>query len=156
MRALVGFVASILVLAGAPALAQQGKGQDVGRQNAPVPETGVQGGPVPRPPPRPGNAAEAARMPGAAPAVSGIWGPQPDPAAGRHVVETGGRQAQACVSCHGLDGTGDTSGAFPLLTGQSGWYLYKQLKDYASGARPNDTMAPIAQALSDEEMRDVA
>jgi cytochrome c553 len=62
----------------------------------------------------------------------------------------------ACFTCHGLDGAGDGSGAFPRLTGQAGWYLYKQLKDYASGARPNDVMSPIARALSEAQMEAVS
>lgn len=62
----------------------------------------------------------------------------------------------ACNTCHGLDGAGDSSGAFPRLTGQAGWYLYKQLKDYASGERENDVMSPIARELSDQQMEDVA
>lgn len=62
----------------------------------------------------------------------------------------------ACHTCHGLQGDGDSSGAFPRLTGQASWYLYKQLKDYASGARQNDVMSPIARALTDRQMQDVA
>lgn len=62
----------------------------------------------------------------------------------------------ACHTCHGLDGAGDSSGAFPRLTGQAGWYLYKQLKDYASGKRENAVMSPIARALTDGQMQDVA
>lgn len=64
--------------------------------------------------------------------------------------------ASACFVCHGLDGAGDASGAFPRLSGQAAWYLYKQLKDYASGARPNDIMSPIARLLTDQEMEEVA
>lgn len=62
----------------------------------------------------------------------------------------------ACFACHGLDGAGDSSGAFPRLSGQAGWYLYKQLKDFASGARVSEIMSPIAAALSDAEMEEVA
>ena len=61
-----------------------------------------------------------------------------------------------CVRCHGLDGAGNSSGAFPRLTDQSGWYLYKTLQDYASGLRPSDIMAPIANALTAQERQDVA
>mgnify|MGYP001426064396 CR=1 FL=1 len=80
-----------------------------------------------------------------------------DPVAGRAVV-VGGRQAQVtpCFTCHGLDGAGDGSGAFPRLAGQAAFYLYKQLIDYASGARPNRLMSPIAQQMSEKQMADVA
>ncbi|HET6520650.1 MAG TPA: hypothetical protein VFG47_12655, partial [Geminicoccaceae bacterium] len=68
----------------------------------------------------------------AAPAVGG----EPDPVAGRAVVVGGSRSTVTpCFTCHGLDGVGDSAGAFPRLTGQAAFYLYKQLIDYASGAR---------------------
>lgn len=80
-----------------------------------------------------------------------------DPIAGRAIV-VGGEQAQVtpCFTCHGLDGAGDDSGAFPRLAGQAAFYLYKQLIDYASGARPNRLMSPIAQQMSEKQMADVA
>lgn len=62
----------------------------------------------------------------------------------------------ACMSCHGLSGAADSSGSFPRLSGQAAWYLYKQLKDYASGSRPNDVMSPIAKTLTDVQMQAVA
>lgn len=61
-----------------------------------------------------------------------------------------------CVQCHGIDGSGNSSGAFPRLTDQSGWYLYKTLQDYASGLRPSDIMGPIARTLTPQQMEDVA
>ena len=78
--------------------------------------------------------------------------------AGKAVVVGAGlsdRKA-ACLACHGLNGAGDGSGAFPRITGQPGWYLYKQLKDYAAGNRPNPIMTPVAQALSEQQAQDVA
>jgi cytochrome c553 len=79
--------------------------------------------------------------------VVGAWG------AGNEQLGTAQRN---CMGCHGMDGSGDGSAAFPRLAGQSAWYLYKQLSDYASGARPNEIMAPIAKALSLDQMEDVA
>ncbi len=61
-----------------------------------------------------------------------------------------------CNQCHGLNGIGSSSGAFPRLAGQSGWYLYKSLRDYAAGLRPSTIMSPIARTLADDQMRDVA
>lgn len=65
-------------------------------------------------------------------------------------------QRIGCVQCHGVDGAGNSSGAFPRLTDQAGWYLYKSLRDYASGLRPSDIMAPIARTLTPQQMEDVA
>lgn len=65
-------------------------------------------------------------------------------------------QAVACFRCHGVDGRGDAAAAFPRLTDQVYKYLYDSLKDYASGVRQNAVMGPIAQALNEEQMRDVS
>jgi cytochrome c553 len=80
-----------------------------------------------------------------------------DAEAGRAIV-VGGEHASVtpCFLCHGLDGVGDSAGAFPRLTGQAAFYTYKQLVDYASGARPDDVMAPVARALTEPQMADVA
>lgn len=76
---------------------------------------------------------------------------------GKEIATAGSRNgAPACASCHQINGVGDSSGAFPRITGQSAFYLYKQLEDYASGARKSPSMTPIAQALSEAEKRDVA
>jgi cytochrome c553 len=77
--------------------------------------------------------------------------------AGRAVV-VGGREASVtpCFMCHDLDGVGDSAGAFPRLTGQAAFYMYKQLIDYASEARPNEVMTPIARQMTEPEMADVA
>ena len=70
-------------------------------------------------------------------------------------AERGG-SGMACITCHGAEGMGDGSGAFPRLAGQAGWYTYKQLIDYASGARPNQVMSGIAQRLTEREMEAVS
>lgn len=77
--------------------------------------------------------------------------------AGRAVV-VGGEQGEVtpCFRCHGLAGVGDSAGAFPRLTGQAAFYMYKQLVDYASGARPNQVMAPIAREMTEPQMANVA
>lgn len=76
------------------------------------------------------------------------------------LVAMGGAEAggsgMACIACHGPRGRGDGSGTFPRLAGQSVWYLYKQLMDYASGARPNRIMSGVAARLSEREMEAVA
>ncbi|MDC7785050.1 c-type cytochrome [Rhodoplanes sp. TEM] len=69
---------------------------------------------------------------------------------------TGLPAGAACHTCHGPDGAGDRSGAFPRIGGQPAWYLYKQLDDYASGARRNAVMEPIARALAARQRQDVA
>ncbi|HYH19858.1 MAG TPA: c-type cytochrome [Azospirillum sp.] len=63
---------------------------------------------------------------------------------------------ETCARCHGYDGAGRGTGAFPRLAGQSAAYLYESLRAYASGARPSGIMQPPAAALSETEMRALA
>ena len=57
----------------------------------------------------------------------------------------------ACARCHGADGKGRASGAFPRLDIQTPDYLYRALRDYAEGTRPSGIMEPIAAALGEDE-----
>ena len=63
--------------------------------------------------------------------------------------------ADVCAACHGEEGA-TISDAFPRLAGQSPEAIYKQLSDYRSGARYNAQMTPVAQALTDEQLAQVA
>lgn len=76
-----------------------------------------------------------------------------DPAILR-LVEAGKEQAWSCASCHGDAGQGNLS--TPRLAGQPAEYLKKQLQDFASGLRVNESMVLVAKALSEAEMADVA
>lgn len=75
---------------------------------------------------------------------------------GRTIAMGGAGVSNACFTCHGISGEGAGISALPRLAGQSAFYLYKQLEDYAAGTRENDVMGPIAKALDDSEMKDVA
>lgn len=67
-----------------------------------------------------------------------------------------GEGAMACSICHGSDGGGQAAAGFPRLAGLNANYLIKQLDDFASGARENSVMKPIASALSVAEREAVA
>jgi cytochrome c553 len=87
--------------------------------------------------------------------------PEPEqPTAERgHAIAVGGGPGgagAACFSCHGLEGQGDAGAAFPRLAGLDAQYLARQMADYASGARPNAVMTPIAQQLSPTDHQSVA
>ncbi|MFP4560825.1 MAG: c-type cytochrome [Thiohalorhabdus sp.] len=76
---------------------------------------------------------------------------------GETIAQEGNDQgAQACVSCHGADGSGNASSGFPRLAGLDASYLAKQLGDFQSDARNEPVMNPIAQGLSAEEIEAVA
>lgn len=66
-----------------------------------------------------------------------------------------GGAANACFTCHGLNGEGDGDAA-PRLAGLDAGYLHKQLDDYATGRRPDDAMSGIARALNGDDRRAVA
>lgn len=70
------------------------------------------------------------------------------------LVGVGKGQAWSCASCHGAAGQGNLS--TPRLAGQPAAYLEKQLHDFASGARGNESMALVARALNGGEMERVA
>jgi cytochrome c553 len=80
-----------------------------------------------------------------------------DPAKGETLYVNGdtGRGIAACASCHGAAGN-STIVQNPKLAGQHETYLYKQLVEFKTPARANPIMTPIAKALTDEEMKNLA
>jgi len=70
-------------------------------------------------------------------------------------VEAGRRKATACVACHGADGN-STIPTVPTLAGQVATYLHWQLLLYRDKRRVDAQMAPIAAALSESDMADLA
>lgn len=62
----------------------------------------------------------------------------------------------SCARCHGVDGEGRGTGAFPRLAGQRPAYLYAALQAYAHGTRHSGVMGPIAAGLSRDSMRELA
>lgn len=63
---------------------------------------------------------------------------------------------QSCVRCHGYDGVGRGSGAFPILAGQQAEYMQNALESYAHGERHSGIMQPIAFALDAPSRRELA
>jgi cytochrome c553 len=59
-----------------------------------------------------------------------------------------------CTMCHGARGMSEANA--PNLAGQYASVVYKELLDFQSGARKNAIMSPMAQNLSDQDMRDLA
>jgi cytochrome c553 len=82
---------------------------------------------------------------------------RPDAMHGAVIVAQGtATGATPCAQCHAFSGASDGSGAFPRIAGQSAYYLAAQLHDFASGVRVNAIMAPIAKALSLDDVADVS
>lgn len=67
----------------------------------------------------------------------------------------GKAKSAMCASCHGADGIGLTP-LYPNLAGQKEAYLVKQMKAFRDGGRKDPLMAPMAMALTDEDIANLA
>ena len=70
-------------------------------------------------------------------------------------ADAGKTKSVACGACHGADGNSPAP-TFPKLAAQGEGYLLKQLHDIKSGARAVPTMAGQLDAMSDQDMADIA
>ena len=76
--------------------------------------------------------------------------------AGQKIWRAGNKQLglPACAGCHGAGGHGIPA-QYPRLAGQYPDMLMGWLKAYATGARPNEVMGPIASRLSENDVKAV-
>lgn len=83
--------------------------------------------------------------------------PAADPAKGEALYTSGdaSRNIMACVGCHGAAGN-STIAQNPRLSAQHAEYLAKQLHDFKTPQRNNPVMSPIAKAMTDEDIKNVA
>jgi cytochrome c553 len=63
--------------------------------------------------------------------------------------------SEVCAACHGADGN-SIAPTFPKLAGQQKVYLLRELKDYKSGKRVSEIMAPFVATLSDDDLSNLA
>ena len=64
--------------------------------------------------------------------------------------------AENCARCHGIDGLGRGTGAFPKLAGQRVEYLSSSLLAYARGERHSGIMEPVSAGLGADDIRTIA
>jgi cytochrome c553 len=84
------------------------------------------------------------------PRISAVTGKvQGDIAAGRK------RADAECASCHGARGLSPND-TWPSLAGQNAAYLVRIMSSYKSGAQQDAMMTPLAKALDEAAIRDVA
>ena len=69
-------------------------------------------------------------------------------------IGSGATLALRCAMCHGARGVSQAD--TPNLAGQYSIAIYKELRDFRSGARASAVMAPLVADLSDTDMRDLA
>ncbi len=67
----------------------------------------------------------------------------------------GKTKSVTCAACHGAEGI-SPSPIWPNLAGQKDQYLVKQMKDFRDGNRKDPMMAPMAAALTDQDIEDLA
>jgi cytochrome c553 len=59
-------------------------------------------------------------------------------------------KAALCGVCHGANGQPDDP-KVPIIWGQNAGYLYLDFRDFQKGARTNELMTPVAQAVAKED-----
>jgi len=60
-----------------------------------------------------------------------------------------------CVACHGANGV-SSNDAWPSLAGQNAAYIARALGAFKTGGRANETMAPMAQTVADDDVANIA
>jgi cytochrome c553 len=72
-------------------------------------------------------------------------------------VDAGAGKSALCVACHGPNGN-SVNPQWPRLAGQNAAYIETQLKHWHDKTRvdPSSVMPPMAAALSDQDMQDLA
>src|ERR1700687_6248671 len=67
-------------------------------------------------------------------------------------VAAGKEKAEMCAGCHGENGISQTEN-IPSLAGQPDQFLQWQLVFFRGGARKNEQMQPIAEAIGNKDVR---
>src|SRR5437763_1535769 len=70
-------------------------------------------------------------------------------------LAAGATQAQVCFACHGPGGVSQMADT-PSLAAQPDGFIQWQLVFFRNGQRKSAVMQPIAQALKDDDIRNVA
>lgn len=60
--------------------------------------------------------------------------------------------ASVCSACHGMDGN-STVPNYPKLAGRHPEYLVREMKEFISGSRKSDIMAPIISKLEPDDLK---
>jgi cytochrome c553 len=69
-------------------------------------------------------------------------------------AEAGKAKFEVCTACHGPNGI-STMENVPSLAGQTDYFLQWQLIYFRTGSRKSDVMGPMAEGLSDEDVRNL-
>jgi len=69
-------------------------------------------------------------------------------------IAAGKAKAEVCAGCHGENGISQTEN-IPSLAGQPDQFLQWQLVFFRAGSRKNEQMQPIAEEISNEDIRNL-
>src|SRR3954452_15223703 len=67
-------------------------------------------------------------------------------------IAAGKEKAELCTACHGEGGISQTEN-IPSLAGQPDQFIQWQLVFFRSGSRKNEQMQPIAEQITNEDIR---
>jgi cytochrome c553 len=70
-------------------------------------------------------------------------------------ADAGKTKSATCMACHGADGNSPNP-IWPKLASQHANFIQKQLTSFKGGGRADPLMAPMAAALSEQDMADLA
>ena len=70
-------------------------------------------------------------------------------------IAAGKAKSATCAACHGANGISAIPN-YPNLAGQKAAYLEKQIKDFKSGMRKDPVMSPMAMAIADADIANIA
>jgi cytochrome c553 len=87
--------------------------------------------------------AQQSKAPAASADLRPAYATVPDIIEGKRVAEV------SCARCHGASGISPSAG-MPHIAGQRSPYLYKQMREYLQGARPQSPMTGAVRFLSDD------
>lgn len=69
-------------------------------------------------------------------------------------IAAGKAKAETCAACHGENGISQMENT-PSLAGQPDQFIQWQLVFFRGGARKSDVMTPVAEQLSNEDIRNI-
>jgi cytochrome c553 len=72
-------------------------------------------------------------------------------------AKAGKTKSELCQGCHGVSGISIDPSTFPNLAGQFAGYIFKQVQDFQTGNRNDDTMSAMAATVvSKKDLKDIA
>lgn len=75
---------------------------------------------------------------------------------GKRLAATGDGSGAPCMVCHGVNGEGNSAGAFPAIAGLDKTYLLRQMQAYQNGTRVNPVMSINVDNFNQQQLSALA